>query len=113
MLTLPRGSPRAWHVARSLAHDPLSLSDTPLQRSRWVGDRVSYVKDYDGGTHMECYVHPTIPYLAQADMYAKQRDWVVNRIADTSCSTRVYPGLPDAIFEDGSALRHIDIPGGL
>lgn len=76
-----------------------------------LSNRVSYVKDYDGGTHMECYVHPTIPYLAQAEMYAKQRDWVVNRIAETSASTRIYPGLPAAAFEDGNVLRHIDIPG--
>ena len=26
-------------------------------------NRFNYVKDYDGGTHMECYVHPTVPYM--------------------------------------------------
>lgn len=73
--------------------------------------RVSYVKDYDGGTHMECYVHPTIPYLSQAEMFAKQREWLVQRIAETSSSTRVLPGLPKSVFHDGGRVRHIDIPG--
>jgi len=29
-----------------------------LPRERWVG----YIKDYDGGTLMECVIHPKIPY---------------------------------------------------
>lgn len=73
-------------------------------------DRVSYVKDYDGGTHMECYVHPTVPYMAQAEMFKKQRDFLVKRIADISTSTRVYHGLPAAAFEDGR-IHPFDIPG--
>ncbi|CAM9231796.1 unnamed protein product, partial [Laminaria digitata] len=74
--------------------------------------RYSYVKDYDGGTHMECYVHPTIPYMAQPAMFKTQRDFLVERIADVSTSKTVYPGLPASAFEDGSLKHHIDIPGG-
>lgn len=74
-------------------------------------DRVSYVKDYDGGTHMECYVHPTIPYLQQPAMFAKQRGWLVRRIAEISTSTRVYDGLPASTFHDGSLTNRVDIPG--
>lgn len=70
-----------------------------------------YVKDYDGGTHMECYVHPTVPYMAQTDMFKKQREFLLERIADVSHSTRVYPGLPASSFVDGSLKHHIDIPG--
>lgn len=69
------------------------------------------MKDYDGGTHMECYVHPTIPYLDQAAMYAKQREWLVERISKNSTSTRVYDGLPESAFHDGSLTKRTNIPG--
>lgn len=69
------------------------------------------MKDYDGGTHMECYVHPTVPYMTQPDMFRRQREFLLERIADVSSSTRVYPGLPGSAFEDGSLNHHIDIPG--
>lgn len=29
-----------------------------LPRERWVG----YIKDYDGGTLMECIIYPKLPY---------------------------------------------------
>jgi histone acetyltransferase len=29
-----------------------------LPRERWCG----YIKDYDGGTLMECVIHPKVPY---------------------------------------------------
>lgn len=67
------------------------------------------MKDYDGGTHMECYVHPTVPYMHQAEMFRKQREFLINRIADVSTSTRVYPGLSESDFEE--LKNHIDIPG--
>lgn len=76
-----------------------------------VHHRVQYVKDYDGGTHMECYVHPTIPYLGQAAMFAKQRQWLIRRITEVSSSTRVYDGLPASSFTDGTYLNRADIPG--
>lgn len=31
---------------------------------RWKG----YIKDYDGGTMMECYIHPTIDYNSVSDI---------------------------------------------
>lgn len=67
------------------------------------------MKDYDGGTHMECYVHPTVPYMHQAEMFRRQREFLINRIADVSTSTRVYPGLSESDFEE--LKNHIDIPG--
>ena len=30
-----------------------------MPKDRWVG----YIKDYDGGTLMECYIHPNVNYL--------------------------------------------------
>eukprot|EP01031_Cornospumella_fuschlensis_P041839 gene41839-51075_t len=32
-----------------------------MGKERWVG----YIKDYDGGTLMECYIHPAVPYTSQ------------------------------------------------
>ena len=32
---------------------------------RWVG----YIKDYDGGTLMECYIHPALDYLNVSTKY--------------------------------------------
>eukprot|EP00904_Undaria_pinnatifida_P004147 jgi/Undpi1/13733/HiC_scaffold_9.g03386.m1 len=78
-----------------------------MSRDRWY----SYVKDYDGGTHMECYVHPTTPYMAQPEMFRKQREFLTERIADVSTSVKVYPGLKASDFEDGTLKHHIDIPG--
>ena len=34
-----------------------------MPSERWKG----YIKDYDGGTMMECYIHPTIDYNIVSD----------------------------------------------
>lgn len=60
---------------------------------------------------MECYVHPTTPYMAQPEMFRKQREFLTERIADVSTSVKVYPGLKASDFEDGTLKHHIDIPG--
>ncbi len=39
---------------------------------RWVG----YIKDYDGGTLMECYIHPGMDYLNVPRVVAKQREFI-------------------------------------
>lgn len=31
-----------------------------MPKDRWIG----YIKDYDGGTLMECYIHPAMDYLS-------------------------------------------------
>ncbi|CAM9949821.1 unnamed protein product, partial [Choristocarpus tenellus] len=78
-----------------------------MSKDRWVG----YVKDYDGGTHMECYVHPSVPYMAQAEMLRVQRDFIVDRILEqVKCST-VYRGL--TCFKEGKTIDPQDIPGEL
>lgn len=72
-------------------------------------NRLNYVKDYDGGTHMECYVHPTVPYMDQAEMFDMQGKFLRERIADISSSKVVYPGLTEDVINN---LEHpIDIPG--
>ncbi|KAL7549527.1 hypothetical protein ACHAWF_012797 [Thalassiosira exigua] len=54
------------------------------------------IKDYDGGTIMECYIHPSIDYTRVRETVAAQRKFILDRIrASTSKSDKVvYPPLP-------------------
>ena len=75
-----------------------------LQRERWFG----YIKDYDGGTLMECYIHPTIDYTTIPDMLDKQRAFLLDRIRERSVAHVVREGLP----EGARGLENpLDIPG--
>ena len=50
------------------------------------------IKDYDGGTPMECYVHPSVDYFHVPAMIQQQRAFLLHRIARTALSaTTVYP----------------------
>lgn len=75
--------------------------DITLDRSVWVG----YIKDYDGGTLMQCTMVPGIDYLnVYRQLHAQKL--ALLRVIDSrlSCS-RVYPGLPK------SSRKPSDIPG--
>lgn len=37
---------------------------------RWKG----YIKDYDGGTFMECYIHPSIDYCNISNIIKEQKN---------------------------------------
>ena len=59
-----------------------------MPREKWFG----YIKDYDGGTLMECYLSPKINYLKLTEMLAEQKKciWMaINKIRPQ----KVYPGL--------------------
>lgn len=43
-----------------------------LPRERWVG----FIKDYDGGTLMECIIHPKVPYTDLVNLF---------RVSDGGC----------------------------
>mmetsp|Transcript_13333 Transcript_13333/g.40338 ORF Transcript_13333/g.40338 Transcript_13333/m.40338 type:complete len:374 (+) Transcript_13333:120-1241(+) len=49
-----------------------------LPRERWFG----FIKDYDGGTLMECYVHPTIDYLNVRASLKRQREFVEAKLGE-------------------------------
>lgn len=55
-----------------------------MSKDRWYG----YIKDYDGGTLMECYVHPGYPYTAVNDVVNKQRTFFLDRLQE------IYPNPP-------------------
>lgn len=72
-----------------------------LPRSVWVG----YIKDYEGGTLMQCSMVPRVKYLEVHDMLAKQRELVLNKIRSTSRSHIVHPGLE--VFKKIDAERKV------
>lgn len=69
-----------------------------------------YIKDYDGGTLMECVIRPDIDYLDIPRMLKRQSQAINQRFTNiTHCNT-VYPGL--TIFKAGGKItRATDIPG--
>ena len=58
-------------------------------RDRWVG----FIKDYDGGTLMECCINQQVDYLNLGNLIKKQRQAVMDEIHKISNSHIVYPGL--------------------
>lgn len=59
-------------------------------RDRWVG----FIKDYDGGTLMECCINQQVDYLNLGHLIKKQRAAVMDEIHKISNSHVVYKGLP-------------------
>lgn len=52
------------------------------------------IKDYDGGTIMECYVHPSIDFTRVPETIEAQKKFILERIRATSKSDKiVYPPL--------------------
>ncbi|KAL7470948.1 hypothetical protein ACHAXS_011224 [Conticribra weissflogii] len=90
--------------------------DVTMHKTRYHG----LIKDYDGGTIMECYVHPSIDYTRIPEMVQAQREFILQRISLVSKSDKVvYPPLPPnfAPTVDGvsrsneAATRALAIPG--
>ena len=54
--------------------------DCRMPPDRWKG----YIKDYEGGTMMECFIHPTIDYARVSDIIKKQKEVIINRIKELS-----------------------------
>lgn len=74
-----------------------------LPRDKWFG----YIKDYDGGTLMECRLSSRIPYTAIPNMLRAQRAALDARIRQLSQCHVVHPGLP--AFASGARGIHVDI----
>lgn len=53
---------------------------------RWHG----YIKDYDGGTLMECVLHPNIAYAHFPQLVSAQRSALDARVRQVSNSHIVY-----------------------
>ncbi|CAB52569.1 Histone acetyltransferase gcn5 [Schizosaccharomyces pombe] len=77
-----------------------------LDKSIWVG----YIKDYEGGTLMQCTMIPKIKYLEANLILAIQKAAVVSKINRITRSNVVYPGLD--VFKDGPAhIEPSQVPG--
>lgn len=76
-----------------------------LERRVWVG----YIKDYEGGTIMQCTMLPKIRYLESSEIMARQKAAILWRIAVTSKDHIVFPGID--LFRNGGQVSPEDIPG--
>jgi len=80
-----------------------------LDRSVWAG----YIKDYEGGTIMQCTMLRRLDYTATREIIAQQREAVLNKIRQMSRSHEEHPGLPQ--FQNGARegmiVDYRDVPG--
>lgn len=83
--------------------------DITLDRSVWAG----YIKDYEGGTIMECKMLPKVDYLHAPELIAQQREAILTKIRQMSKSHVVHPGLSQ--FQEGMptgvTVDPKDVPG--
>lgn len=89
--------------------------DISLSDSTWMG----YIKDYEGGTIMQCTMLPRIRYLEANKILLVQKACIARKIREISKSHVVRPGLqifkknPQMLQPDfkGSAVDPLTIPG--
>lgn len=75
-----------------------------LDRDLWSG----YIKDYDGGTLMQCTIVEGIDYLRLYPLLHRQKMELVQQIDFITGCAQVYPGLPSSLFPLEDARQ---IPG--
>jgi len=77
-----------------------------LSKKLWQG----FIKDYDGGTLMECVIHPRLQYLKVPEMIAIQRKAIYDKIREISNSHVVHKGLEN--FKNAKGIIQVEqIPG--
>ena len=83
--------------------------DITLDRSVWAG----YIKDYEGGTIMQCTMVRQVDYLAKRELFTKQTEAILTKIRALSKAHIVYEGLPQ--FQDGApedvTVDYKEVPG--
>lgn len=75
--------------------------DITLDRSVWAG----YIKDYEGGTIMQCKMLPKVDYLKAGELVGQQKDAILRKIREMSRSHVVHEGIPQDVWERLSASR--------
>ncbi|KDQ21863.1 hypothetical protein BOTBODRAFT_215473 [Botryobasidium botryosum FD-172 SS1] len=83
--------------------------DITIPRPLWVG----YIKDYEGGTLMQCSMLPKVDYLAVPEILARQKEAIVAKIRSRSSrSDIVYRGLNQfKTAPPGFQMDSRDVPG--
>ncbi|KAJ1304322.1 hypothetical protein OPQ81_005482 [Rhizoctonia solani] len=78
-----------------------------LPRSVWMG----YIKDYEGGTIMQCSLISKVNYLSVQELLAQQKQAIIDKIKAKSKAHVVHPGLLQ--FRNGTAttVDYRDVPG--
>ena len=80
-----------------------------LDRSVWAG----YIKDYEGGTIMQCTMLRKLDYLDKPKIFSQQQEAIMTKIRQMSRSHVVHPGLPQ--FQPGAppdvTVDPKDVPG--
>lgn len=46
-----------------------------------------YIKDYDGGTLVECSIHPTLKYSQIDKIIKRQKEFIVKKIKESVVTT--------------------------
>lgn len=96
---------------------------------------MGYIKEYDGGTLMECYIHPAVNYrnvpqvwpwrlllcapcadhrlfvFSAAQMVAFQRRFVLSRVVERSQSHVTYGGISPCAAGRARTLLPTEVPG--
>jgi len=67
-----------------------------LEKSRWMG----YIKDYEGGTIMQCSMLPRVRYMESRKMLHKQKETVLAKIRAFSKSHQVHQ--PPKAWKNGA-----------
>lgn len=81
-----------------------------MDRERWVG----YIKDYDGGTLMECAIDDKLPYTNLPAIIRRQRQAIDEKIRELSNCHLIFQGIEFPKSEWGVPRRPLkieDIPG--
>ena len=76
--------------------------DVMMEREKWVG----YIKEYDGGTIMECALSAQVSYTDFPVMIRQQRKAVDEKVRELSSAHVVYPGLEHFKGEHGTGGYH-------
>jgi ribosomal protein S18 acetylase RimI-like enzyme/vacuolar-type H+-ATPase subunit H len=78
-----------------------------LERKAWLG----FIKDYDGGTLMECIIHKRVNYLHVPDMVGAQRKAIYDKIKEISFSHVKHKGIEHFSRTEAGILDISQIPG--
>jgi len=80
-------------------------TEITLEKSIWVG----YIKDYEGGTIMQCSMIPKVAYLDAYELIMAQRKAVFDKIYQVTQSNEVHPGITS--ISPGNPMEPENIPG--
>ncbi|KAI9183826.1 histone acetyltransferase [Blastocladiella emersonii ATCC 22665] len=82
-------------------------TDITLDKAIWMG----YIKDYEGGTIMQCTMVPRVKYLDVYQTLALQKEALYRKIFAVSKANIVYPGVTAFKRNGGMPIDPMTIPG--